>query len=120
MYLSEILGTYYSSMLLLYPLVLKLEVMYLLEYLTVYYFPKKRRARFSLLLPIITTVTIKVFKGEREMAMDITRIFRPLRYPNSSRGVSQIEITFDTDASDVVHIIVQDKTTKKQMGVTIK
>lgn len=69
-----------------------------------------------------TTVTIKVFQGEREMAVDnkVLGQFDLTGIPMAPRGVPQIEVTFDIDANGIVHVTAQDKATNKQMGITIK
>jgi molecular chaperone DnaK len=84
--------------------------------------PTKKSQVFSTAADNQTTVTIKVFQGEREMAMDnkLLGSFDLSGIPMAPRGVPQIEVTFDIDASGIVHVTAQDKATNKQMGVTIK
>jgi molecular chaperone DnaK len=84
--------------------------------------PTKKSQVFSTAADNQTTVTIKVFQGEREMAMDnkLLGSFDLTGIPMAPRGVPQIEVTFDIDASGIVHVTAQDKATGKQMGVTIK
>jgi molecular chaperone DnaK len=84
--------------------------------------PTKKSQVFSTAADNQTTVTIKVFQGEREMAMDnkLLGSFDLTGIPMAPRGVPQIEVTFDIDASGIVHVTAQDKATNKQMGVTIK
>jgi len=84
--------------------------------------PTKKSQVFSTAADNQTTVTIKVFQGEREMAMDnkLLGSFDLSGIPMAPRGVPQIEVTFDIDASGIVHVTAADKATNKQMGVTIK
>ena len=84
--------------------------------------PTKKSQVFSTAADNQTSVTIKVFQGEREMALDnkILGSFDLSGIPMSPRGVPQIEVTFDIDANGIVHVTAQDKATNKQMSITIK
>jgi molecular chaperone DnaK len=84
--------------------------------------PTKKSQVFSTAADNQTTVTIKVFQGEREMAADNKLLgqFDLTGIPMAPRGVPQIEVTFDIDANGIVHVNAQDKATNKQMGITIK
>ena len=84
--------------------------------------PTKKSQIFSTAADNQTTVTIKIFQGEREMAIDnkILGSFDLTGIPMSPRGIPQIEVTFDIDANGIVHVTAQDKATQKQMSVTIR
>ncbi len=63
-----------------------------------------------------TQVEIKVFQGEREMAVDNKLLgqFSLIGIPPAPRGVPQIEVTFDIDANGIVHVSARDKGTGKE------
>jgi molecular chaperone DnaK len=84
--------------------------------------PTKKSQVFSTAVDNQTSVTIKVFQGEREMALDNKCLgsFDLGGIPMAPRGVPQIEVTFDIDANGIVHVTAQDKATNKQMSITIK
>ncbi len=84
--------------------------------------PTKKSQVFSTAADNQTSVTIKVFQGEREMAQDnkVLGSFDLGGIPMAPRGVPQIEVTFDIDANGIVHVTAQDKATNKQMSITIK
>ncbi len=84
--------------------------------------PTKKSQVFSTAADNQTTVTIKVFQGEREMAQDnkVLGQFDLAGIPMAPRGLPQIEVIFDIDANGIVHVTAQDKATNKQMSITIK
>ena len=69
-----------------------------------------------------TAVTVHVLQGEREMAagnkslgrFDLTDI------PPASRGVPQIEVSFDIDANGILNVSAKDKATGKEQSIVIK
>ena len=67
-------------------------------------------------------VTIKVFQGEREMAVGNKSLgeFNLEGIPPSPRGLPQIEVTFDIDANGILHVSAKDKGTGKENKITIK
>ena len=67
-------------------------------------------------------VTIKVYQGEREMAVGNKGLgeFNLEGIPPSSRGTPQIEVTFDIDANGILHVGAKDKATGKENKITIK
>ncbi|MCC7459507.1 MAG: molecular chaperone DnaK, partial [Nitrospira sp.] len=67
-------------------------------------------------------VTIKVFKGEREMAVGNNSLgeFNLEGIPPAPRGLPQIEVTFDIDANGILHVSAKDKGTGKENKITIK
>ena len=67
-------------------------------------------------------VTIKVYKGEREMASGNKSLgeFNLEGIPPSARGTPQIEVSFDIDANGILHVGAKDKGTGKENKITIK
>lgn len=67
-------------------------------------------------------VTIKVFQGEREVAVANKMLgeFNLEGIPTSPRGTPQIEVTFDIDANGILHVSAKDKATSKENKITIK
>ena len=67
-------------------------------------------------------VTIKVFQGEREMAIGNKGLgeFNLEGIPPASRGTPQIEVTFDIDANGILHVGAKDKASGKENKITIK
>ena len=67
-------------------------------------------------------VTIKVYQGEREMAVGNKALgeFNLEGIPPSSRGTPQIEVTFDIDANGILHVGAKDKASGKENKITIK
>jgi len=84
--------------------------------------PTKKSQVFSTAADNQTSVTIKVYQGEREMAVDnkVLGSFDLGGIPMAPRGIPQIEVTYDIDANGIVHVTAQDKATNKQMSITIK
>lgn len=67
-------------------------------------------------------VTIKVYQGEREMAIGNKALgeFNLEGIPSAPRGMPQIEVTFDIDANGILNVSAQDKATGKENKITIK
>ena len=67
-------------------------------------------------------VTIKVFQGERELAVGNKSLgeFNLEGIPPAPRGLPQIEVTFDIDANGILHVGAKDKATGKENKITIK
>jgi molecular chaperone DnaK len=67
------------------------------------------------------SVEIKVFQGEREMAMYNKLIgnFQLVGLPPAPRGVPQIEVAFDIDANGIVNVGAKDLGTGKEQRITI-
>ena len=67
------------------------------------------------------SVEIHVLQGEREMASDNVSIgrFNLDGIPPSTRGVPQIEVTFDIDADGILKVGARDKGTNKEQHITI-
>lgn len=68
------------------------------------------------------SVEIHVLQGEREMAADNKSLGRFVLsgIASAPRGVPQIEVTFDIDASGVLHVTAKDKGTGKEQKVAIQ
>merc|ERR1712198_774039 len=66
-------------------------------------------------------VSIQVFEGERAMTKDNNLLgrFELDGIPPASRGVPQIEVTFDIDANGILNVSALDKSTGKQNKITI-
>lgn len=67
-------------------------------------------------------VEIHVLQGERAMAGDnvsLGRFFLDGIKP-ASRGIPQIEVTFDIDANGIVNVTAKDKATGKAQNITIQ
>ncbi len=84
--------------------------------------PTKKSQVYSTAADNQTTVTIRVFQGEREMVSDNKLLgqFDLSGIPPAPRGVPQIEVTFDIDANGIVHVNAKDKATGKDHTVTIQ
>jgi molecular chaperone DnaK len=84
--------------------------------------PTKKSQTFSTADDGQTAVTIKVFQGEREMAIDNKLLgnFDLTGIPSAPRGVPQIEVTFDIDANGIVSVSAKDKATAKEQQIRIQ
>lgn len=84
--------------------------------------PTRKSQIFSTADDNQTAVTIRVFQGEREMAVDnkILGQFDLVGLPPASRGVPQIEVTFDIDANGIVQVSAKDKATNKEQQIRIQ
>ncbi|VFQ68294.1 unnamed protein product [Cuscuta campestris] len=68
-----------------------------------------------------TTVSVKVFEGERGLTKDNTLLgnFELSGIPPAPRGIPQIEVTFEVDANDILNVKAQDKSTGRSKKVAI-
>ena len=68
------------------------------------------------------SVEIHILQGEREMAADNKSLGRFVLsgIAPAPRGVPQIEVTFDIDASGVLHVTAKDKGTGKEQKITVQ
>ena len=75
--------------------------------------PTKRSQVFSTADDNQNAVSIRVFQGDREMAVDnsILGQFDLEEIPPAPRGLPQIEVTFDIDANGIVSVSAKDKGT---------
>ena len=84
--------------------------------------PTKKSQVFSTAEDNQTAVTIRVFQGEREMALDNKMLgnFDLVGLPSAPRGVPQVEVTFDIDANGIVNVTAKDKATNKEQQIRIQ
>ncbi|ENT28479.1 chaperone dnaK [Brucella suis 63/198] len=84
--------------------------------------PTKKSQTFSTAEDNQSAVTIRVFRGEREMAADNKLLgqFDLVGIPPAPRGVPQIEVTFDIDANGIVNVSAKDKGTGKEHQIRIQ
>jgi molecular chaperone DnaK len=84
--------------------------------------PTKKSQTFSTADDNQTAVTIRVFQGEREIAVDNKLLgqFDLVGIPSAPRGVPQIEVTFDIDANGIVNVSAKDKATGKEQQIKIQ
>ncbi len=68
-----------------------------------------------------SSVEIKVYQGEREIAAYNKLIgnFQLVGIPSAPRGVPQIEVSFDIDANGIVNVGAKDLGTGKEQRITI-
>ncbi|MDR3274112.1 MAG: molecular chaperone DnaK [Puniceicoccales bacterium] len=83
--------------------------------------PTKKTQVFSTYAENQTAVDIHILQGERPMARDNKTLgmFRLDGIPLASRGIPQIEVTFDIDANGILHVTAKDKGTGKDQKITI-
>ncbi len=84
--------------------------------------PTRKSQVFSTADDNQTAVTIRVFQGEREMAVDNKLLgqFDLVGIPSAPRGVPQVEVTFDIDANGIVSVSAKDKATNKEQQIRIQ
>jgi molecular chaperone DnaK len=83
--------------------------------------PTKKSEVFSTAVDGQTNVEIHVLQGERELANVNKSLgtFRLDGIPPASRGVPQIEVTFDIDANGILNVTAKDKGTGKEQSISI-
>ncbi|HVO85729.1 MAG TPA: molecular chaperone DnaK [Candidatus Eisenbacteria bacterium] len=83
--------------------------------------PTRRSQIFTTAADFQTAVTIHVLQGERPMASDNVSlgIFNLEGIAPAPRGVPQIEVTFDIDASGILNVTAKDLGTGKEAKITI-
>ncbi|MFA4850252.1 MAG: molecular chaperone DnaK [Methanoregula sp.] len=83
--------------------------------------PTKKSQIFSTAADMQTSVTIHVLQGERPMAADNVSLgqFNLVGLPPAPRGVPQVEVTFDIDASGILNVSAKDLGTGKVQKMTI-
>ena len=84
--------------------------------------PTKKSQIFSTAENNQSAVTIKVYQGERDIAVynKLLGEFNLDGIPPAPRGMPQIEVTFDIDANGVVNVSAMDKGTNKEQHITIQ
>jgi len=83
--------------------------------------PTKKSQIFSTAADNQTQVEINVVQGERPMAADNKSLGRFILdgIPPAPRGVPQIEVTFDIDASGILSVTAKDKATGREQSIKI-
>ncbi|MDR1333397.1 MAG: molecular chaperone DnaK [Holosporales bacterium] len=84
--------------------------------------PTKKSQVFSTAEDNQTAVTIRVFQGEREIAVQNKLLgqFDLVGIPPARRGIPQIEVTFDIDANGIVNVSAKDKATGQEQQIRIQ
>ena len=84
--------------------------------------PTKKSEMFSTAVDNQTNVEIHVLQGERELVVDNKSLgnFRLDGIPNASRGVPQIEVTFDIDVDGLLSVKAREVETGVEQSVTIQ
>lgn len=83
--------------------------------------PTRKSQVFSTAEDNQTSVEIHVVQGERELARDNKSLgkFKLEGIPAASRGVPQIEVSFDLDANGILSVTAKDKGTGKEQTIKI-
>lgn len=83
--------------------------------------PTAKSEVFSTAADTQTSVEIHVLQGERPMAADNKSLGRFILdgIPPAPRGIPQIEVTFDIDASGILSVSAKDKATGKTQSIKI-
>ena len=83
--------------------------------------PTSKSEVFSTASDNQTSVDINVLQGERPMAADNKSLGRFILdgIPPAPRGVPQVEVTFDIDASGILSVKAKDKATNKEQSIKI-
>ena len=84
--------------------------------------PTKKSQVFSTAADNQPAVSVKVYQGEREMAVSNKLIgnFELVGIPPAPRGVPQIEVTFDIDANGIIQVSAKDLGTGKEQRIRIE
>ncbi|MBP8016932.1 Hsp70 family protein, partial [Candidatus Gracilibacteria bacterium] len=84
--------------------------------------PTSKSQVFSTAMDNQDSVEVHVLQGEREMAGDNKSLGRFILSGilPAPRGIPQIEVTFDIDASGVLHVTAKDKGTGKEQKIVIQ
>ena len=84
--------------------------------------PTQKSQVFSTAEDNQTAVTVHVIQGERTQAAQNKSLgqFNLTDIPAASRGVPQIEVSFDLDANGILNVSAKDKNTGKEQSIVIK
>ena len=84
--------------------------------------PTQKSQIFSTAEDNQTAVTVHVIQGERTKAVQNKSLgqFNLTDIPAASRGVPQIEVSFDLDANGILNVSAKDKNTGKEQSIVIK
>lgn len=83
--------------------------------------PSRKTEIFSTAEDNQPAVDIHVLQGERELARDNRTLgqFKLEGITPASRGIPQVEVTFDIDANGILNVAAQDKASGKEQKITI-
>ncbi|MDP2631608.1 MAG: molecular chaperone DnaK [Candidatus Uhrbacteria bacterium] len=83
--------------------------------------PASKSQIFSTAADNQPSVDVKVFQGERQMAVDNKLLgqFMLDGIPPAPRGVPQVEVSFDIDANGILNVKALDKATQREQKITI-
>ncbi len=83
--------------------------------------PTRKSEVFSTADDNQTRVDIKIFQGERPMAVDNKLLgdFHLEGIPPAPRGIPKVEVTFDIDANGILSVAAKDQSTSKEQKITI-
>jgi molecular chaperone DnaK len=83
--------------------------------------PTRRSEIFTTAADGQTSVDIKVYQGEREMAVYNKLIgnFQLVGIPPAPRGIPQIEVAFDIDANGILNVSAKDLATGNEQKITV-
>jgi molecular chaperone DnaK len=84
--------------------------------------PTTRKETFSTAADGQTSVEIKVYQGEREMAANNRELGRFILdgIPPAPRGIPQVEVSFDIDANGILNVSAKDLGTGKAQSIKIQ
>src|SRR3990167_156534 len=84
--------------------------------------PVSKNQVFSTAADNQTSVEINVLQGEREMAHDNKTLGRFILdgIAPSSRGIPQVEVSFDIDANGILSVKAKDKASNKEQSIRIE
>ena len=84
--------------------------------------PVKKSETFSTAADNQPSVDIEVLQGERKLANDNKSLgnFKLEGIPAAARGIPQIEVTFDINASGILSVTAKDKGTGKTQRISIQ
>ncbi|MGH7890186.1 MAG: Hsp70 family protein, partial [Thermodesulfobacteriota bacterium] len=84
--------------------------------------PTKKSQVFTTAEDNQTSVEIHVLQGERQISRDNRTLARFILdgIPPASRGVPQVEVTFDIDADGILHVSAKDLATQKEQKIRVE